>query len=138
MRRVASALGVAFMLTCVLAAQQANQQTPAGGAQAQGRGRGQTPDPRSAGGGRCDANPYNCIDTPNPLAPPNTVWLEELTWVDVRDAMKAGKTTIIIPTGGIEPNGPWLATQLRAQGQLRRDRSQAGECSVRADYSAGA
>jgi len=23
--------------------------------------------------------------------------------------MKAGKTTIIIPTGGIEPNGPWLA-----------------------------
>ena len=109
MKRVASALGVAFMLTCVLAAQQANQQTPAGGAQAQGRGRGQTPDPRSAGGGRCDANPYNCIDTPNPLAPPNTVWLEELTWMDVRDALKAGRTTIIIPTGGIEPNGPWLA-----------------------------
>ena len=30
--------------------------------------------------------------------------------MDVRDAMKAGKTTVIIPTGGIEPNGPWLAT----------------------------
>ena len=29
--------------------------------------------------------------------------------MDVRDAIKAGKTTIIIPTGGIEPNGPWLA-----------------------------
>ncbi len=29
--------------------------------------------------------------------------------MDVRDAMKAGKTTIIIPTGGMEPNGPWLA-----------------------------
>jgi creatinine amidohydrolase/Fe(II)-dependent formamide hydrolase-like protein len=28
----------------------------------------------------------------------------------VRDALKAGKTTIIIATGGIEPNGPWLAT----------------------------
>jgi creatinine amidohydrolase/Fe(II)-dependent formamide hydrolase-like protein len=37
------------------------------------------------------------------------VWLEEMTWMDVRDAMKAGKTTVIIPTGGIEPNGPWLA-----------------------------
>jgi len=29
--------------------------------------------------------------------------------MDVRDAMKAGKTTAIISTGGIEPNGPWLA-----------------------------
>ena len=66
-------------------------------------------DPRSAGGGNCSANPLNCIDTPNPLKTPDTVWLEEMTWMDVRDAMKAGKTTIIIPTGGIEPNGPWLA-----------------------------
>jgi creatinine amidohydrolase len=69
----------------------------------------QTRDPRSAGGGNCSANPYNCIDTPNPLKTPDTVWLEELTWMDVRDAIKAGKTTIIIPTGGMEPNGPWLA-----------------------------
>ena len=66
-------------------------------------------DPRSAGGGNCSANPLNCIDTPNPLKAPDTVWLEEMTWMDVRDAMKAGKTTVIIPTGGIEPNGPWLA-----------------------------
>ncbi len=28
--------------------------------------------------------------------------------MDVRDALKAGKTTAIIATGGIEPNGPWL------------------------------
>jgi creatinine amidohydrolase/Fe(II)-dependent formamide hydrolase-like protein len=69
----------------------------------------QARDPRSAGGGNCSANPYNCVDTPNPLKTPDTVWLEELTWMDVRDAMKAGKTTIIIPTGGMEPNGPWLA-----------------------------
>ena len=66
-------------------------------------------DPRSAGGGNCSANPYNCLDTPNPLTPPDTVWLEEMTWMDVRDAMKAGKKTIIVSTGGIEPNGPWLA-----------------------------
>ena len=66
-------------------------------------------DPRTAGGGNCSNNPYNCIDTPNPLTSPDTVWLEEMTWMDVRDAMKAGKKTIIIPTGGIEPNGPWLA-----------------------------
>lgn len=66
-------------------------------------------DPRSAGGGNCSANPLNCIDAPNPLKTPDTVWLEEMTWMDVRDALKGGKTTIIIPTGGIEPNGPWLA-----------------------------
>ncbi|MDF2775715.1 MAG: hypothetical protein K0S86_5216 [Geminicoccaceae bacterium] len=64
---------------------------------------------RDMGGGRCSGNAYNCADAPNPLPSPNTVWLEEMTWMDVRDAMKAGKTTIIVPTGGVEPNGPWLA-----------------------------
>ena len=67
-------------------------------------------DPRSMGGGDCRDNVYNCADTPNPLPPPDTVWLEEMTWMDVRDALAAGTTTAIIPTGGIEPNGPWLAT----------------------------
>ena len=61
------------------------------------------------GGGDCRDNPYNCADAVNPLPAPNTVWLEEMTWMDVRDAMKAGKTTVIVSTGGIEPNGPWLA-----------------------------
>ena len=102
MRRVASLSFLAFVLTAALGAQQP------GTAPAQGRG--QRPvDPRTAGGGQCSENPYNCIDTANPLTPPDTVWLEEMTWMDVRDAMKAGKTTIIISTGGIEPNGPWLA-----------------------------
>jgi creatinine amidohydrolase/Fe(II)-dependent formamide hydrolase-like protein len=36
--------------------------------------------------------------------------MEEMTWMDVRDALKAGKTTAIIATGGMEPNGPWLVT----------------------------
>jgi creatinine amidohydrolase/Fe(II)-dependent formamide hydrolase-like protein len=67
------------------------------------------PDPRSMGGGDCRDNPYNCADAANPVATPDTMWLEEMTWMDVRDAMKAGKTTAIISTGGIEPNGPWLA-----------------------------
>jgi creatinine amidohydrolase/Fe(II)-dependent formamide hydrolase-like protein len=65
---------------------------------------------RNMGGGNCDRNPYNCADAVNPVPTPNTVWLEEMTWMDVRDAIKAGKTTVIIPTGGMEPNGPWLAT----------------------------
>ena len=67
-------------------------------------------DPRSMGGGNCADNPYNCNDVVNPLPATNTVWLEEMTWIDVRDALKAGKTNIIISTGGMEPNGPWLVT----------------------------
>ena len=66
--------------------------------------------PRDMGGGQCDQNAYNCVDAANPLPAPNTVWMEEMTWLDVRDALKAGKTTVIIATGGMEPNGPWLVT----------------------------
>lgn len=68
------------------------------------------PDGRDMGGGRCAANKYNCADEPNPLPPVNTLWIEEMTWMDVRDALQKGKTTAIIPTGGVEPNGPWLVT----------------------------
>jgi creatinine amidohydrolase len=40
---------------------------------------------------------------------PDTVFLEELTWTEVRDAIHAGKATIIIPAGGTEQNGPHMA-----------------------------
>ena len=39
---------------------------------------------------------------------PGSVFLEELTWTEVRDAIAAGKTTVIIPTGGTEQNGPHM------------------------------
>jgi creatinine amidohydrolase len=42
-------------------------------------------------------------------APPDTLWLEELTWVEVRDAVRAGTTTIIVPVGGTEQNGPHMS-----------------------------
>jgi creatinine amidohydrolase len=40
------------------------------------------------------------------LPTPNSVFLEDLTWVEVRDGITAGKTTVIVPTGGTEQNGP--------------------------------
>ncbi len=73
------------------------------------RAQGAPPTGQNMGGGNCASNAYNCADAVNPIPAPNTVWLEEMTWMDVRDAMKAGKTTAIIATGGIEPNGPWIA-----------------------------
>jgi hypothetical protein len=33
---------------------------------------------------------------PRHAAPPDTVFLEELTWPELRDAQRAGKTTVII------------------------------------------
>jgi creatinine amidohydrolase/Fe(II)-dependent formamide hydrolase-like protein len=41
----------------------------------------------------------------SPTEPPDTVFIDELTWEETRDLMKAGRTTVIIPTGGTEKNG---------------------------------
>ena len=46
----------------------------------------------------------------NPIAARDSVFIEELTWIEVRDAIRAGKTTVIIATGGVEQNGPYLAS----------------------------
>ena len=46
---------------------------------------------------------------PWPIDAYDSVFLEELTWLEIRDAMRAGKTSVIIATGGVEQNGPYLA-----------------------------
>lgn len=50
------------------------------------------------------------LDAPRPIEALNSVWIEELTWMEVRDAIQDGKTTAIVSTGGVEPNGPYVAT----------------------------
>ena len=50
------------------------------------------------------------LDMKRPIEALDSVFIEELTWMEVRDALKAGKKTVIIPTGGVEQNGPYLAT----------------------------
>src|SRR5215470_4008562 len=49
------------------------------------------------------------IGTPAFAQPPDTVLLEELTWTELRARLQAGKTTIIVPIGGTEQNGPHIA-----------------------------
>ena len=49
------------------------------------------------------------LKAPRPIDAVHSVWLEELTWMEIRDAMAAGKTTVIVATGGIEQNGPYVA-----------------------------
>ncbi len=50
------------------------------------------------------------LKAPRPIAAADTVWIDELTWMEVRDAIAAGKTTVIVSTGGIEQNGPYMVT----------------------------
>lgn len=38
-----------------------------------------------------------------------SVFLEDQTWTELRDEIKAGKTTIIVPIGGVEQSGPAMA-----------------------------
>jgi creatinine amidohydrolase/Fe(II)-dependent formamide hydrolase-like protein len=40
----------------------------------------------------------------------DSVWIEELSWMEVRDHLIAGKTTVLLGTGGVEKNGPYTAT----------------------------
>src|ERR1700739_444078 len=44
-----------------------------------------------------------------PARASDTVLLEELTWTELRDLVRSGKTTIIVPIGGTEQNGPHMA-----------------------------
>ena len=46
---------------------------------------------------------------PTCAEPPDTVSLEELTWPELRELVRAGKTTVILPIGGTEQNGPHMA-----------------------------
>lgn len=47
-------------------------------------------------------------NSPRPIEAVDSVFIEDLTWMEVRDAMKSGKDTVIVATGGVEQNGPYL------------------------------
>jgi len=40
--------------------------------------------------------------------PPATVFLRDMTWVELRARIRAGAETVIVPTGGVEQNGPHM------------------------------
>jgi creatinine amidohydrolase/Fe(II)-dependent formamide hydrolase-like protein len=49
-------------------------------------------------------------DEPRPIPAADTLFIDEMTFMEVRDAIRAGKTTVIVGTGGVEQNGPYTAT----------------------------
>lgn len=104
--KLTTVLTMSLVLAC--SATPAFAQTPQ---QPQGRGQGQnrpplTPEQQEAQKARQAAS---APDAPRPVDMLDTVWIEEQTWMETRDAIKAGKTTAIIGTGGLEQNGPYNA-----------------------------
>lgn len=55
---------------------------------------------------------------PPAIKPVDTVFMEEMTWLEIRNAMKSGKTTVIVPAGGLEATGPFITLD-KHQNMLR-------------------
>lgn len=77
--------------------------------------------PRSSGGGggggqrpQAAAGParptFETAPAGTPSKAPDTVFIDELTWEETRDALKSGARTVIVPTGGTEKNGYHMIT----------------------------
>ncbi|MFT8711704.1 creatininase family protein [Komagataeibacter rhaeticus] len=70
---------------------------------------------------------------PARAATPDTVDFAALTWTEIRDALRGGETSIIIPVGGTEQSGPYIAVgkhDVRAMILARRIARQAGHALV--------
>jgi creatinine amidohydrolase len=46
--------------------------------------------------------------TAAPAASQTSLHIEDMTWTELRDQLKAGSTTVLIPIGGTEQNGPHI------------------------------
>ena len=89
-----------YLFVTLLATTTAMAQTPAPGAQ--------QPERRVAS---VNTQPrVDVTDMPRPIDMHDSVWIEDLTMLEVRDLIKSGKTTALVLTGGIEENGPYLTT----------------------------
>lgn len=55
---------------------------------------------------------------PPAVKPVDTVFMEDMTWLEIKNALAAGKTTVIVPAGGLEASGPFL-TLNKHQNMLR-------------------
>ena len=90
-------MAVLLLSTCLLAST-AEAQRP--------RGQDLTPEQRAARAAEREA----AMNAARPIDAVASLWIEELTWMEIRDAIRAGSTTALILTGGVEANGPHLAS----------------------------
>jgi creatinine amidohydrolase len=93
-KRLYATFGAALLLSTTVFAQ-----TPAPAPAPGGQGQG---------GGRNGAARQALLAMPRPIEMRDTVWIEDMTLLEVRDSLKAGKTTAMIFAGGMEDNGPYI------------------------------
>src|SRR5437660_12572769 len=92
MKKITFALVVLFMVVgSAVSTSQTTAQQPA-----QGQRRGGDP------------NRIDVLNMVRPIEIHDTVWMADLTSVEARDLIKAGKTTALVMTGGVEENGPYM------------------------------
>jgi creatinine amidohydrolase/Fe(II)-dependent formamide hydrolase-like protein len=65
-----------------------------------------------------ETRPLKEYVNPPAIRPVDSVFMEDMTWLEIRNAMKAGKTTVIVPAGGLEATGPFV-TLNKHQNMLR-------------------
>ncbi|MBL8891351.1 MAG: creatininase family protein [Planctomycetaceae bacterium] len=51
---------------------------------------------------------YHTVTLPPLSEPLPSLWIEDLTWTEIAQAQTAGYDTVLLASGGIEPNGPHL------------------------------
>ncbi|HWP36434.1 MAG TPA: creatininase family protein [Gemmatimonadales bacterium] len=78
-------------------------------AQAQQNRQNLSPEERARQQAEAERRLQEELRAPRAIEALNSIWIEELTWMEVRDAIAAGKTIAIVPTGGVEQNGPYVA-----------------------------
>src|SRR5215831_12761531 len=95
----------AFVLTSITLAL-SYAQAPASSQAQQNRGQGRGG--RGAGEGPLSGPRVDVLNMARPIDIHDTVWIEDMTSLEVRDSIKAGKTTALVIVGGMEDNGPYL------------------------------
>lgn len=63
---------------------------------------------RGMGRGRGRGNRQDMSTIARPIEMHDTVWIEDMTQLEVRDSLKAGKTSALVFAGGMEDNGPYV------------------------------
>jgi creatinine amidohydrolase len=94
----AIAMTLTLAMAAAAAAWVAQAQEPAPAAQ-QGKGKG------TKGGGQTRVD-MNTIA--RPIEMHDTVWIADMTQLEIRDSLAAGKTTALLFVGGMEDNGPYI------------------------------
>src|SRR5579864_8232106 len=97
-------IGALVLASINLVISHAQAQVPANPPAQRGQGRGE----RGGGEGPLGGPRVDVLNMVRPIDIHDTVWIEDMTSVEVRDSIKAGKTTALVIVGGMEDNGPYL------------------------------